>query len=83
MADDYRPALADYFDELEARYADANGDFSFDSLSDEELLKIEELARHAIYEDGQVTTQEKLNLQPLLDLVGKQRAKRGLPPATH
>jgi hypothetical protein len=83
MADDYRPPLADYFDELEARYADADGDFSFDALSDEELLKIEELGRHAIHEDTGVTTQEKLNLQPLLDLIGKQRAKRGLPPGTH
>ncbi|MFP4560816.1 MAG: hypothetical protein ACLFRB_09305 [Thiohalorhabdus sp.] len=79
MADDYRPALADYFDQLEAKYADGNGDFSFDALSDEELLEVERLGRHAIYEDPQVTAQEKINLKPLLLLVEKQREKRGLP----
>ncbi|MFA9460209.1 hypothetical protein [Thiohalorhabdus methylotrophus] len=79
MSDDYRPALADYFDALEAKYADASGDFSFDALSDEELLEVERLGRHAIYEDAQVTAQEKINLQPLLLLVEKQREKRGLP----
>jgi len=81
MSDDYRPPLADYWDQLEAKYADSSGDFSFDSLTDEELLELERLGRHAINEDPNVTGQEKINLQPLLMLVEKQRTKRGLPAA--
>lgn len=78
MSDDYRPALADYFDKLEEKYAGGDGDFAFDALTDEELLEVERLGRHAIYEDPKVTAQEKINLQPLLMLVEKQRQKRGL-----
>ena len=78
MAEEYRPPLADLFDQLEEKYGDASGEFSFDSLSDEELLQVERLGRKAIYEDPNVTAQEKINLQPLLQLVDKQRAKRGL-----
>ena len=78
MSDDYRPPLADYWDKMEAKYGDASGDFTFDKLSDDELLEMERLGRQAIYEDQQVTSQEKINLQPLLSLIEKQRAKRGL-----
>lgn len=76
--EDYRPPLADYWDEMEAKYGDAGGDFSFDQLTDAELLELERLGRQAIHEDPRVTSQEKINLQPLLTLVEKQRAKRGL-----
>jgi len=76
--EDYRPPLADYWDRMEAKYGDASGDFSFDKLSDDELLEMERLGRQAIYQDQQVTSQEKINLQPLLSLIEKQRAKRGL-----
>jgi hypothetical protein len=79
--EDYRPPLADHWDRMEAKYGDASGDFTFDKLSDEELLEMERLGRQAIYEDPNVTSQEKINLQPLLTLVEKQRDKRGLPPA--
>lgn len=75
MPMEYRPPVADYFDALEARYGDQ---FSFDRLSDEELLELEKLGRHAIQQDSQVTAQEKHALQPLLLLIDKQRAKRGL-----
>jgi len=81
MSDDYRPPLADFWDQMEAKYGDSSGDFSFDSLSDDELLEMERLGRHAINEDPKVTGQEKINLQPLLMLVEKQRTKRGLPAA--
>jgi len=76
--EDYRPPLADYWDRMEAKYGDASGDFTFDQLSDDELLEMERLGRQAIYEDPNVTSQEKINLQPLLMLVEKQRTKRGL-----
>lgn len=76
--EDYRPPLADYWDEMAAKYGDASGDFSFDQLTDAELLELERLGRQAIHEDPRVTSQEKINLQPLLTLVEKQRAKRGL-----
>lgn len=75
MADDYRPELADYFDSMEAKYGEG---FSFDSLSNEELLTIERLGRHAIEVDDKVTKEEKRALAPLLDLVMSQRTKRGL-----
>lgn len=75
MTDDYRPQLADYFEEMEAKYG---ADFPFDRLSDDELLTLEHLGRHAIDEDPQVTWQEKQNLAPLITLIELQRQKRGL-----
>lgn len=75
MSDDYRPPLADYFDQMEAKYGDG---FTFDQLADEELLTLEKLGRQAIDEDPRVTWQEKRNLAPLLTLVELQRQKRGL-----
>ncbi|MEJ2508642.1 MAG: hypothetical protein P8009_04020 [Gammaproteobacteria bacterium] len=75
MNDAYRPAIADYFDQLEAAYGD---DFSFDRLSDEELLELERLGRHAIEQDEQVRADEKKALQPLLQLIDMQRKKRGI-----
>ena len=78
---EYRPPLADFFDHLEAKYGDASGEFMFDSLTDDELVEVERLGQQAIYDDPNVTSQEKINLQPLLQLVAKQRAKRGLPSA--
>ncbi|MEF8794380.1 hypothetical protein [Thiohalorhabdus sp.] len=76
--EDYRPPLADHWDRMEAKYGDESGDFSFDQLTDEELLEMERLGIMAIYQDDWVTSQEKINLQPLLTLVEKQRTKRGL-----
>ncbi len=75
MADNYRPAIADYFDELESRYG---VQFAFDQLSDSELLEVERLGRHAIEEDARVTAEEKQALRPLLLLIGHQKEKRGL-----
>jgi len=75
MNDAYRPAIADYFDQLEADYGE---EFSFDRLSDEELLELERLGRHAIEQDEQVRADEKKALQPLLQLIDMQRRKRGL-----
>lgn len=75
MMDDYKPAVAFFFDDLEAKYG---GQFNFDALSDEELLELERLGRHAIEQDGQVTATEKQMLAPLLTLTAKQREKRKL-----
>ena len=75
MTDDYRPPIADYFDRLEAAYGE---EFSFDRLSDEELLELERLGRHSIERDERVTAGEKKALQPLLQLIDMQRKKRGL-----
>lgn len=71
----YRPELADYFDLLEQQHGEG---FSFDVLSDEALLTLERLGRHAIGQDPRVTAQEKQALQPLLVLIGHQRTQRGL-----
>jgi hypothetical protein len=73
-AAEYRPPLADYFDDLEKRYGDQ---FNFDRLSLEELDTIERLARNAIDTDPRVSTVEKKNLTPLLTLVDMQKRKRG------
>lgn len=75
MSDDYRPPLAGYFDEIETKYG---AEFSFDKLSNDELLTMERLGRHAIDEDEQVSWQEKHNLAPLITLIEMQRVKRGL-----
>ncbi len=75
MDENYRPELADYFDRLEARYG---AQFSFDVISDEELLELERLGRHAIEQDNRVSAQEKQALAPLLVLIDKQRTRRGL-----
>jgi hypothetical protein len=72
-AAEYRPPLADYFDDLEKRYGDQ---FNFDRLSIEELETIERLARDAIDNDPRVSAVEKKNLTPLLTLVDMQRRKR-------
>jgi hypothetical protein len=70
---EYRPPLADYFDDLERRYGDQ---FNFDRLSMEELETIERLARDAIDNDPRISAVEKKNLTPLLTLVDMQRRKR-------
>ena len=75
MTDNYRPPLADYFDEIEAKYGE---DFTFDKLTDDELQTLERLGRHAIDQDQRVTWQEKQNLAPLITLIEIQRRKRGL-----
>ncbi|MEJ2655123.1 MAG: hypothetical protein P8Z69_07460 [Acidihalobacter sp.] len=75
-AAEYRPPLADYFDDLEKRYGDQ---FNFDRLSLEELDTIERLARDAIDNDSRVSTVEKKNLTPLLTLVDMQKRKRSGP----
>lgn len=75
MSDDYRPAIADYFDRLEASYGE---NFSFDRLSGDELLELERLGREAIERDMQVSAGEKKALQPLLQLIAMQKHKRGL-----
>ena len=72
-AADYRPPLADYFDELERRYG---GDLDFTRLSLDELKTVERLARDAIERDPNVTRVEKKNLAPLLTLVNMHRRKR-------
>lgn len=74
---DYQPPLAAYFDELETRYGDQ---FSFDRLSDEELLTLERLGRDAIERDRKISAVEKANLKPLLTLVEMHRRKRGIDP---
>ena len=63
------------FDEMETKYGH---DFSFDRLTDDELLTLEHLGRHAVDQDTEVTWQEKQNLAPLITLIELQRAKRGL-----
>lgn len=72
--DDYRPPLADYFDQLETRHGE---NFSFDRLTDAELDEVERLGRDAIEYDPNVTEVEKVNLRPLLMVIEQQRAKRG------
>ncbi|ADC70607.1 hypothetical protein TK90_0090 [Thioalkalivibrio sp. K90mix] len=59
MTDDYRPPLADYWDQLEARYG---GGFNFHQISRDELAQLVEHLRHAVKEDPQVTDVEKQNL---------------------
>lgn len=76
MTDDYRPPLADYFDQIETKYG---AEFTFDRLADDELQTLERLGRQAIDEDERVSWQEKKNLAPLITLIQMQRAKRGLP----
>ncbi|MEJ2059175.1 MAG: hypothetical protein P8079_11535 [Gammaproteobacteria bacterium] len=73
MTDDYRPPLADYFDELEQKHG---GEVNFEKLSLEELDELERLARHAIEQDPKVSQVEKVNLKPLLTLLELQRNKR-------
>lgn len=75
MNEAYRPELADYFDQLEQQHGEG---FTFDVLSDEAILKLEQLGRHAIEQDPQVTAEEKQALQPLLVLISHQRTRRGL-----
>lgn len=75
MSDDYRPPLADYFDQMEKKYGDG---FTFDRLDDEELVTMERLGRDAIERDPRVTWQEKKNLGSLITLIEMQRQKRGL-----
>jgi hypothetical protein len=75
MSDDYRPPMADYFDELEARYG---ADFMFDRLADEELMEFRRLAREAVERDPKVTAEEKKALTPLVELLDRIRIKRGL-----
>ena len=70
---EYRPPLADYFEDLERRYGDQ---FNFDRLSLEELDTIERLARDAIVNDPRISAVEKKNLTPLLTLIDMQRRKR-------
>ena len=70
---EYRPPLADYFEDLERRYGDQ---FSFDRLSMEELDTVERLARDAIDNDPRISAVEKKNLTPLLTLIDMQRRKR-------
>lgn len=72
---DYRPKVAIYFDELEAKYGPQ---FMFGELTDEELLKLERLGHLAIKKDSQVTEQEKKLLEPLMTLIEKQKMKRNL-----
>ena len=66
--EEYRPPLADLFDRLEEKYGDESGELWFDYLTDDELLEGEELGRQAIYEDPNVTGQEKVNLQPNVEI---------------
>ncbi len=75
MNDDYRPPLADYWDQMETKYGDG---FTFDKLSDEELVTMEKLGRDAVERDPRVTWQEKKNLGSLITLIEMQRQKRGL-----
>ena len=70
---EYRPPLADYFEDLERRYGDQ---FNFDRLNLEELDTIERLARDAIDNDPRISAVEKKNLTPLLTLIDMQRRKR-------
>lgn len=74
---DYKPPLATYFETLEARYG---SQFSFDKLSDDELLTLERLGHDAVEHDQQISTTEKANLRPLLTLIDMQRRKRGILP---
>ena len=75
MTEDYRPPLADYFDQMETKHGEG---FTFDQLSDEELVMMEKLGRDAIERDPRVTWQEKKNLGSLMTLIEMQRQKRGL-----
>lgn len=75
MTEAYKPPVANYFETLEARYGD---NFSFDRLSDSELLELERLGRQAIEIDPLVTSTEKQMLAPLLTLTAKQKQKRNL-----
>lgn len=81
MSSEYRPAIADYFDELENHYGN---EMSFDKLSDDELEHLAKLAEHAIKHDPKVTQVEKANLGPLMTLIEMQRKKRNLAtPSQH
>lgn len=71
----YQPPLAIYFTDLENRYG---SQFNFDCLNDEELLTLEKLGRDAIEHDQNITTVEKANLKPLLQLIELQKRKRGI-----
>lgn len=70
---DYRPPLADYFNELERRHG---AELDFSRLSLKELETIQRLALDAIERDPNVTQVEKKNLAPLLTLVDMHRRKR-------
>lgn len=73
MSDEYRPELADFFDKMEEKYG---ANFSFDLLTDDEILTMDKLATHAIQVDPKVHPEEKKAMEPLLQLMESQRSKR-------
>lgn len=73
MSDDYRPPLADYWDQLESRYG---GGFNFHQISRDELAQLVEHLRHAVREDPQVNEVEKQNLGLVLKHAEQTLEKR-------
>lgn len=73
MTDDYRPPLADYWDELESRYG---GGFNFQQISREELDQLIGHLRQAVNQDPQVTEIEKQNLALVLKHAEESRKRR-------
>ncbi|WP_018936944.1 hypothetical protein [Thioalkalivibrio sp. ALJ24] len=73
MTDDYRPPLADYWDELESRYG---GGFNFQQISREELDRLIGHLRQAVNQDPQVTEIEKQNLALVLKHAEESRKRR-------
>ncbi|OOC11239.1 MULTISPECIES: hypothetical protein [Thioalkalivibrio] len=73
MTDDYRPPLADYWDELESRYG---GGFNFQQISREELDQLIGHLRQAVNQDPQVTEVEKQNLALVLKHAEESRKRR-------
>ena len=73
MTEDYRPPLADYWDELESRYG---GGFNFQQISREELDRLIGHLRQAVNQDPQVTEIEKQNLALVLKHAEESRKRR-------
>ncbi|WP_018869034.1 MULTISPECIES: hypothetical protein [unclassified Thioalkalivibrio] len=73
MTDEYRPPLADYWDELESRYG---GGFNFQQISREELDQLIGHLRQAVNQDPQVTEVEKQNLALVLKHAEESRKRR-------
>ena len=73
MSDDYRPPLADYWDQLESRYG---GGFNFQQISRDELAQLVEHLRQAVKNDPHVTDVEKQNLGLVLKHAEQALEKR-------
>ena len=64
-----------FFDQLESKYGER---FTFEALTDTELLNMERLTHEALERDTRITEDDKKSLRPLLMLIEKQRRYRQL-----